>query len=86
MPQRKGTQLCESVVNAKPLHPYCSYAWICPTKHTLQNHADGVKEDLSPKDTSLQQKLKGILVKAAEMRADVTGRVYIKYVSLFTCI
>lgn len=51
---------------------------------TFQNNTDAVKEDLLPKDTSLQQKLKAIPVKDAEMRADVTGNMYIMYASLFT--
>lgn len=52
--------------------------------YTFKNNTDGVKEDPSPKDTSLWQNLKAIPVKAAEMRADVTGSMYIKYISLFT--
>lgn len=46
-------------------------------KCAFENSTDGVKEDPSPKDTSLRQKLKAIPVKAAVMRADVTGSIYI---------
>lgn len=55
-------------------------------KCTFPNNTGGVKEGLSPKDTSLLQKLKAVPVKAAEMRTDVAGSMYINYVGLFACL
>lgn len=64
--------LCESMVNTKPLYPHCGYAWLCTVKvkYTFQNNTDRVKEDLTPKDTSIQHKLKAIPVKVKLLKGE----------------